>query len=79
MINVLIIGRFSHLTKNGNSKYIVNVFKYHDRGNVFLEDRQYYKDIGRITKKGLSMYKSDIVGIKNIYIEQGCSVQVLYV
>ena len=79
MVDIIIVGRFSHLTKNGNSKYIVNVFKYNDCGNVFLDDRQYYKDIGRITKKGLSIYKSDIVKIKNIYIEQGCSVQVLYV
>ena len=79
MVDIIIVGRFSHLTKNGNSKYIVNVFKYNDRGNIFIEDRQHYKDIGRMTKKGLSIYKSDIVEIKNKYVEQGYSVQVLSV
>lgn len=79
MVDIIIVGRFSHLTKNGNSKYIVNVFKYDDRASVFLEDRQYYKNIGRITKKGLSIYKSDIVELKNVYIEQGYNVQVLSV
>ena len=79
MIDILIIGRFSHLTKNGNSKYIVDVFKYDNRGNVFLEDRQYYKDIGRITKKGLSIYKNDIAELKKMYQNDNFNVQVLLV
>ena len=79
MVDIIIVGRFSHLTKNGNGKYIVNVFKYHDCGNVFLEDRQYHKDIGRITKKGLSIYKNDITELKKMYQNSDFNVQVLLV
>ena len=79
MVDIIIVGRFSHLTKNGNSKYIVDVFKYHDCGNVFLEDRQYYKDIGRITKKGLSIYKNDITELKKMYQNDNFNVQIILV
>lgn len=79
MIDILIIGRFSHLTKNGNSKYIVNVFKYNDDLQMFTEDRVYYKDIGRITKKGLSIYKNDITELKKMYQNSNLNVQVLLV
>ena len=79
MIDIIIVGRFSHLTKNGNGKYIVNVFKYNDDLQMFTEDRVYYKDIGRITKKGLSIYKNDITELKKMYQNSNFNVQVLLV
>lgn len=79
MIDVLIVGRFSHLTKNGNGKYMVNVFKYHDDIQLFTEDRVYYKKIGRVTKKGLSIYKNDITELKEMYQNGNFNVQVLLV
>ena len=79
MIDVLIVGRFSHLTKNGNGKYIVNVFKYHDDIQMFTEDPEYYKKIGRVTKKGLSIYKNDITELKKMYQNSNFNVQVLLV
>ena len=79
MIDILIVGRFSHLTKNGNSKYIVNVFKYHDDIQLFTEDTEYYEKIGRVTKKGLSIYKNDITELKKMYQNDNFNVQVLLV
>lgn len=79
MIDILIIGRFSHLTKNGNGKYIVNVFKYHDDIHLFTEDRVCYKKIGRVTKKGLSIYKNDVTELKNMYQNNDFNVQVILV
>ena len=79
MIDILIVGRFSHLTKNGNGKYIINVFKYHGDLQLFTEDTEYYEKIGSVTKKGLSIYKNDITELKKMYQNDDFNVQVLLV